>query len=292
MEEYDLKYRPYNSDEDFEVHRMARYTTGKEDDDRHFPVEAVGSKDYFLFYCNEGILSIENDCGDTYVLNNTRFMLYKPCDEQNVYMKKLSSITFAVFGGIRTEDILNKLDLKCNVVYSLEKSKFKGDNAMMFARKLEYIIDELTGDRKYKSTIASGMMQEWLGLAARYVERSENKDNSEYIKKSIDYIRNNCSKDIDMDELIDMSYLSRSQFYLLFKKYTGTTPRNYQNNYRIDMAIDYLMFYDDYSVEEIAQKVGFKDPQYFIRLFKRKYNVTPKQYIKAYKDNKKRRVTD
>lgn len=67
----------------------------------------------------------------------------------------------------------------------------------------------------------------------------------------------------------------------LFRQVTHTTPHKYLTNLRLQAAADILCSGRNGSISEIAQTCGFRDPLYFSRLFKRKYQVSPSAYPQA-----------
>ncbi|WP_158702789.1 helix-turn-helix transcriptional regulator [Paenibacillus faecalis] len=70
-------------------------------------------------------------------------------------------------------------------------------------------------------------------------------------------------------------YLSRC-----LKKHTGMTPVAYLNHIRLLNAKSQLE-HSDLSVQEIAERNGFSSSNYFIRLFRKNFDMTPKQYRDA-----------
>ena len=65
----------------------------------------------------------------------------------------------------------------------------------------------------------------------------------------------------------------------LFKKETGLTPHQYLTDKRLENAASNLaMRYGKANVSEVARQCGFNEPLYFSRLFKRKYNVSPRDF--------------
>lgn len=67
---------------------------------------------------------------------------------------------------------------------------------------------------------------------------------------------------------------SATTVHRLFKKATGMSPMQYLIDIRIREARN-LLSYSDMSVKEIAYKIGFNDPYYFSRLFKKKVGTSP-----------------
>lgn len=69
------------------------------------------------------------------------------------------------------------------------------------------------------------------------------------------------------------SYLSR-----LFKKETGVTLEQYLTEVRMENAKTLLTQHIGLKAYQIGEMVGYSDPGYFCRLFKRRVGVTPKEY--------------
>ena len=97
------------------------------------------------------------------------------------------------------------------------------------------------------------------------------------IKTILDYIDENYMKSITIDELAECVNLSKHYFMRFFKKYMGMTCIEYINDYRLSIAAN-LLITTGMQVTEIAEKTGITNLSYFNRIFKKKYNMTPKQY--------------
>ena len=65
----------------------------------------------------------------------------------------------------------------------------------------------------------------------------------------------------------------------LVKNETGKSFSTYLTDLRLDRAID-LLLHTDLGIKEIAASVGYSDPRYFHRLFKKHVGKTPSQYRK------------
>ena len=63
----------------------------------------------------------------------------------------------------------------------------------------------------------------------------------------------------------------------------GITCIDYINDYRLNIATN-LLETTDIQVMEIANKVGISNVSYFNRIFKKKFNLTPKEYRKNLKN--------
>lgn len=72
---------------------------------------------------------------------------------------------------------------------------------------------------------------------------------------------------------------TRTHEYLcqIFKKYAGISIVTYVHQLRIQRA-KYLLLSSDKSIHDISQEVGFRDPYYFSKIYKRLEGMTPSQY--------------
>lgn len=68
----------------------------------------------------------------------------------------------------------------------------------------------------------------------------------------------------------------------VFKKYMGVTPVAYINNIKLNHVALYLIS-TDYSLQQIANLVGWDSISYLTRVFKKKYGISPVQYKKRQK---------
>ncbi len=97
------------------------------------------------------------------------------------------------------------------------------------------------------------------------------------IKIILDYISENYAKPITIDELAEKVDLSKHYFMRFFKKYMGTTCIEYINDYRLNIAAN-LLVTTRMQITEVAVSIGITNLSYFNRIFRKKYNMTPKEY--------------
>lgn len=106
--------------------------------------------------------------------------------------------------------------------------------------------------------------------------------NTEYknpIYKAIRYMEENYNQAINIKDIAWSLNMSESNFSLYFKKIVGISPKDYLKNIRLSKAKELLK---EHNVTEVAYSVGYENISYFIKLFKNKYGVTPKQYKKTF----------
>ncbi len=93
-------------------------------------------------------------------------------------------------------------------------------------------------------------------------------------------IEENLENDISLDFLSDQFSMRPDALSRLFKQMMGKGYTEYIKEKKMERALELLK--EDHSVKDIAQKLGYNSPQYFIKIFKEIYGVTPHQYKKKH----------
>ncbi len=84
--------------------------------------------------------------------------------------------------------------------------------------------------------------------------------------------------DFSVEAFSDSMFVSRSLLYKKIKALIDLSPNDFITIYRLKKALPLLMS-KEMSVNEVAYSVGFNDPKYFGRVFKRIYKKTPGEYL-------------
>ena len=100
------------------------------------------------------------------------------------------------------------------------------------------------------------------------------------VKIALQYIKENFAKDLNIDDISEQTGLSKSHLSRKFKSFTGYSPLNYLNKYRIEQA-SYLLNYTSKTVKEISEDVGFADPNYFCKAFRKITGTSPNSLRKT-----------
>lgn len=91
------------------------------------------------------------------------------------------------------------------------------------------------------------------------------------------YMSENLEKKLKLDEIACYFGYSPSYFYRLFYKSIGYAPMEYFNLLKIQKASYYLLN-TNWHINEISFNLGFDDPYYFSRLFKKIIKISPAKY--------------
>ena len=103
--------------------------------------------------------------------------------------------------------------------------------------------------------------------------------NIKFLDNLNSFIDSSISKNILISDICEHLNLSRNYLYMYTKKYINCTLNEYIIDRRIHHAKNYLE-HSNISIMEISQKTGFSDYHYFARIFKKKTNISPREYRK------------
>lgn len=100
-------------------------------------------------------------------------------------------------------------------------------------------------------------------------------------KELLEYVEQNYQKDLYLKELAEQFYLSSVYICKLFNQVLGVSFSKYVMNLRMNRACELLRDTSD-TIAVIAEKVGYNDYFYFIKLFKKAMQLTPTAYRKLH----------
>jgi len=109
------------------------------------------------------------------------------------------------------------------------------------------------------------------------VHRNNKVKNHQIINKIKEYVRNNYSKGLTLEEIAESVYLSPYYISRLFKEEQGITIMDYLTKVRIEEAKKFLRN-PKYNIDEISEKIGYNDPSYFSKVFRRQVGLSPTQF--------------
>lgn len=100
------------------------------------------------------------------------------------------------------------------------------------------------------------------------------------IVKAMEYTKSHYMTAIRVKEVADIVHLSENYFSNVFTKETGKTFGQYLQEIRIEKAKELLQ---DSTLTwiEVGERIGFENPKYFTKVFKKSIGVTPRQYAES-----------
>ncbi|MBR1965823.1 MAG: helix-turn-helix domain-containing protein [Lentisphaeria bacterium] len=158
--------------------------------------------------------------------------------------------------------------------------------------EIETLLDKIEEVYQSRTTARDSMLLGYfLALISIVCDIWENQKVHEPIYSSgdivyaISFLNKNYMNNIYLEDIAKACSMSPNSLLRNFKKVTGCTPLEYLTQLRISQAC-FLLINSSMRGKEIAEKCGFTDFAYFIRIFRKKIGCTPRQY-KAQNKNKK-----
>jgi len=109
-------------------------------------------------------------------------------------------------------------------------------------------------------------------------KRRDKRQESRVVEKIKSFIHRHYQTEIKLSRLAEEVFLSPSYLSKLFHAETGQTITDYLISYRIERAKALLLENNGLKTYEIGEKVGYPDPAYFNKIFKKIVGLTPKEY--------------
>ena len=94
------------------------------------------------------------------------------------------------------------------------------------------------------------------------------------------FLHQNYAEDISLEEIACYANISKSTVLNLFNRFLHITPINYLIGYRLKKAA-LLIKNTEKKINTISYETGFHNVDYFCRVFKKSYKMTPTEYRKS-----------
>ena len=140
---------------------------------------------------------------------------------------------------------------------------------------VDYYIENVIGDDYINKVQNNNNLKElkiWckekIWFIGNEIKKLKVKRLSSIIIKSLEYIDSNFCHEIKLEDVAKHVSISPHYFSKLFKDETGKNFIEYLTTIKINLAKE-LLEEGNLSIKEICYKIGYKDPNYFSRLFKK-----------------------
>ncbi len=102
------------------------------------------------------------------------------------------------------------------------------------------------------------------------------------LRRAIEFMHDNCVRELSLAEIAAAAYVSEFHFARLFKKITGATPHAYLAALRIERARK-LLAETDLAITEVGARVGYNSQSHFTKIFREATGFTPHAFRVAAK---------
>ena len=158
-----------------------------------------------------------------------------------------------------------------------------GDMYDIFYKYFTTLVSEFDKKERFYTEIAQNVSRTLLMYMFRLINQTENAagllESGKTMETALRFIDENFRREITLDELAEKCFTNKYYLSHLFTRSQGISVGKYILNKRIKEAKRQLEN-KDRSVAEIANDIGFNDPSYFCRVFKKETGITPLAYRK------------
>lgn len=133
----------------------------------------------------------------------------------------------------------------------------------------------------YRFTDIDEVRDWFIGVCTKisgYISRERQNTSKLLVDQAREYLRAHYSdSDITIDRVCKLLHISPTYFSTLFKRETKTTFVNYLTHLRMEAAKE-LLKNTSLKTLEVAEKVGYSEPNYFSYSFKKNFGISPSEY--------------
>lgn len=233
-----------------------------------------GRVDYQIIYLlkGKGLYHFE---GRTMEIHQGNVIIYSPGQPQlyEYFFEDGTELYWIHFTGYGAEEVLSGTGLLHGQVFYIGSS----NECVELYKKIIY---ELKLKRPMFTQIAAAYLIELISQIARRVEEQNSGSSvatSEGIQRVIGMMHANYSKNYSIKDFAVECNLSPSRFIHKFKTFTGTSPGAYITRIRMDEAKE-LLANSSLSVSEVSTIIGYENPLYFSRIFRKMVGIPPSVY--------------
>ena len=236
-----------------------------------------GRLDYQLLYVVSGKAHFYFDDAER-IVTAGHMVLFQPRQEQHYeyFGTDKTEVYWVHFTGSNVKNILRRYDIP------LDTPVFYSGTSVIYAYLFKEMINELQTCRTGYEELLTMYLRQILILVQRIrLERrpSVNTHIQEEMEYARRYFNEHYNEQINIEEYAESRNMSVSWFQRNFKQIVNCSPMQYLLTIRMNNAAS-LLESTDYSMAEISAIVGYDNPLYFSRLFKKQNRVSPSEYRK------------
>ena len=198
----------------------------------------------------------------------------------------LLDIAMPGMSGLDAAEEIRKISPECGIIFLTAFDEFSYAKKAIRIRALDYLLkpgsdDDIINALERAFYLCDKNMQNTPAMAADSDKvadlEAEEPSLNTFVKDISDYIDNHYKEDLALQDVASVLGYSDVYFCRIFKQNFGKNFITYLNNYRIDRAKE-LLADPEINIKDISTEAGYRDANYFTRVFKRIVGTTPSEY--------------
>ena len=216
--------------------------------------------------------------GKEHIITAGHMVVFRPKEPQKYeyYGTDQTEVYWVHFTGGNVKNILRSYGIKDDM------RVIDCGSGLDYQNHFRAMIQEIQMQKENYEEMTELHLRQILITLHRYINHSNKVDNSqiaEDIDKATQYFTEHYNEEICIDDYAKDHNMSTSWFIRNFKQYIGVTPMQYILSIRIYNA-ETLLHSSLYNVSEVSNIVGYENPLYFSRIFKKAKGLSPSEYRK------------
>jgi AraC-like DNA-binding protein len=206
------------------------------------------------------------DAGTVVLLIPGVWHRYRPCENT------CWSYYWVHFSGGYVNDLVRR------GVLSPERAIFKTGLQENLLRAYLALVDRARGEPPGFQQMMCGNLLEILGVALAADEDTPDAGRlGTLVRQATVILEQQLETDVDLQQLATSLGVSYDGFRHAFKRHTGLAPHQYLQELRVNRAKE-LLYGTELAVKDIAAALGFADPYYFSRAFRKTTGMSPNRW--------------
>jgi len=228
-----------------------------------------------LVFCTkgEGILQLGNE---QLPIKTEQFFVHSTIENFKFYSSENTNSRFLIagFNGKKARQLCKE--------YSIVRSLVPSVNNMVANREMlfEEIFNNLNKGFHDQNLVYVNFTLGHLLATFIYANKTSEdiaEESNPVVRHALNFLNKNLNKKLTLREIANEVGYSPTYFTTLFKKETNYAPLSYFSHLKILKACEFLD-YTKIKIKEISFNLGYSDPYYFTKDFKKRMGLSPRQY--------------
>ena len=225
--------------------------------------------EFLFFEKGNALYTVE---GKTYSLSRNNLIITRPGDRHSITIENNS--VYKRYDVLFDENNLFP-DVESFISKDIDVINFDGNNTVIqIFKKMNFYSEHFDSEELRK--ILFNLVEE-IFYNIKISENVQDYSENQYIRKALEYIEENLTKNIDIPSLCRKLYISKSYLHKLFAKHMQITPKKYILSKRLNLAQRALRAGE--KPTDVYTQCGFSDYSAFYRDYVKRFKTSPSNEI-------------
>ena len=225
------------------------------------------SDTFAIEYVQNGIFIIQQNNITRRVMPGEIFLVHLDSDSSMRCETEFATKRVIIIEGPLLRQLIEKLNLdKINIIAASDTQKI-----LHYFDELDELFQITTPESRMRASILA------YSLLLELAQMATDNQHPLELQLALEYIHSHIDCRLSLNELALNAKTSITTLHRQFKQYLNTSPINYFINCKLERA-KLLLSNNFHSIKEVAEILSYSSPQFFAREFKKKYNISPKNF--------------